>query len=377
MTGDVTISFTSYTDDDVDAHLSAVAPIYYNTGVISHGTFGTAGTYGSSIQYPIVTVNATGHVTAITLQTVASSSIGPDLTAIEALTGVGYAIRTASNTWVLRSLATASTARITITNPAGTAGASTFDLATTAVTPGTYGTAALYPIFTVDAYGRLTAASNQALPAVVIPPHTHYLGDLANVSSLAGNTASVGVATATPGDVLSWNGSTWLPATPSTVYSTSTITLSGAWKFATCANTLDTANIGTVVNSIAKLTDSNGVSVVYINCVIYIAQSVITGSPTLDFVIGDVPAGYEPIDDVFISMAPLFTATCYKDTTAATTFAGNSVLKTSPSVRIKPDRKMYFNYDPGGATFPTLSGTSQVLVNLVGCYLSKTIVIGE
>lgn len=376
MTGDVVISFTSYTDADVQDYITATAPIYFSgSGVISHGAFGTAGTYGNSTQYPIVTVNATGHVTGITLQTVASSSIGADLTAIEALTGVGYAIRTATNTWVLRSLAGTS-GRITLSNPAGTAGVSTFDLATTAVTPGTYGSASLYPIFTVDAYGRLTAASNQALPSVVIPPHSHYLGDLVNVSTLAGDTVAVGVATASVGDALTWSGTQWIPQTPVTTYSTSTVTFSGDWRVATCVNTLDTLNVGTTVNSIIKLTDSNGVSVVYINCVVYITQSLVSGSPTYDFVMGDVPSGYEPIDDVFIPTAGLFTSTCYRNNIDTVTFVGNQVVKLGPIVRIKPDRKMYLTYDPGGGTFPTLSGTSTLIVPIVGCYVSKTIVTG-
>ena len=374
LTGAVVISFTEYTDADVQAYLSATAPIYLSgSGVISHGTFGTAGTYGNSTQYPIITVNATGHITGITLQTVAASSIGADLTAIEALTGTGYAIRTATNTWVLRSLTTASSSRITITNPAGTASATIFDLATTAVTPGTYGTSALYPVFTVDAYGRVTAASNQALPAVVIPTHTHYLGDLVNVSTLAGNTTSVGVATATVGDSLNWNGSQWVPMTPVTSYVQSTITLSGSWQFARCANTLDASELPTTVNRITKLADATGVRVVYINMVIYIPASELATFPLMDYVIGDIPAGYEPIDDVFFPVATSFTTTCYKKTDGTATFVGNQVIKEPTSVRIKPDRKMYLNTDTTSATFATLSGTNTVVLNIVGSYSTETI----
>lgn len=51
-----------------------------------------------------------------------------DLTAIAALTGTGFAVRTASNTWAQRSL-TAPAAGLTITNPAGIAGNPTFALA--------------------------------------------------------------------------------------------------------------------------------------------------------------------------------------------------------------------------------------------------------
>jgi hypothetical protein len=52
----------------------------------------------------------------------------PDLQAIEALTGTGIAVRTATDTWALRTL-TAPAAGLTITNPAGVAGNPTFGLA--------------------------------------------------------------------------------------------------------------------------------------------------------------------------------------------------------------------------------------------------------
>lgn len=52
----------------------------------------------------------------------------PDLTAVAALAGTGIAVRTATNTWALRSL-TAPLEGITIANPAGIAGNPTFALA--------------------------------------------------------------------------------------------------------------------------------------------------------------------------------------------------------------------------------------------------------
>ncbi len=55
-----------------------------------------------------------------------------------------------------RTLATASAARITITNPAGIAGNPTFDLAMTGVVSGTYTNATV----TVDVYGRCTTVAN-------------------------------------------------------------------------------------------------------------------------------------------------------------------------------------------------------------------------
>lgn len=55
-------------------------------------------------------------------------------------------------------IGTASASRIVVN-------ADNIDLATTAVTPGTYGDGSTYPSFTVDAYGRITAASGITLSA--------------------------------------------------------------------------------------------------------------------------------------------------------------------------------------------------------------------
>lgn len=77
-----------------------------------------------------------------------------DLAAIAALSGTGIAVRTAADTWAMRSVATASAARITVTNGDGVSGNITLDLATV-VDAGTGG----FLKFTRDSYGRVTGTA--------------------------------------------------------------------------------------------------------------------------------------------------------------------------------------------------------------------------
>lgn len=374
--GPVNFTITVYTDAMARLAISATVPILYNnvTGVISHQASGaTPGTYGSTTQIPVFTVNATGHITSISQVAATTTALSTNLTNLDALLGTGFLVKTALNTWVFRTLATASNTRITITNPAGTAGNSTFDLATTSVTAGTYGSGALYASFTVDAYGRLTAAASHAFPAIVVPAHTHALGDLSNVNDSAGTTAVM--STATTGQVLTWTGAEWAPANAPTVYTLGTLGLSGAWAFATGVNTIATAEIGDPINRMAYLMDTNDYKVVYINCVIYNRTSSLTSATDINFVIGDVPAGFEPIDDVILPVGDYFDPRLYKDSTFTTTFTGSQYVKSGLTVRIKPDRKVYLNYDKTGAAFPQLSAVDQIIIPIVGCYLTKKQVI--
>lgn len=76
----------------------------------------------------------------------------------QVIAGSGLAGGGALSADVTLNIGTASTGRIVVN-------ADTIDLATTAVTPATYGDGSTYPSITVDAYGRITAASGITLSA--------------------------------------------------------------------------------------------------------------------------------------------------------------------------------------------------------------------
>lgn len=125
------------TDFDADAEVTSGATCYVSEFV----TTDNRGTYVLTTSDPITIGGASG--TALTFTQIDSPTgyqAGNGLT----LTGLTFDVGTASS------------ARIVVN-------ADNIDLATTAVTPNPYGSATQVGTFTVDAYGRLTAAANVAI----------------------------------------------------------------------------------------------------------------------------------------------------------------------------------------------------------------------
>jgi chloramphenicol 3-O-phosphotransferase len=106
--------------------------------------------------YTKVTVDVYGRVTTgatATAADVGAQASSTELTGLAALASNGIVARTAAGTYAARTLT--GSARITVTNGDGVAGAPTFDLPTGVMaSPGTYNSV------TVDTYGRVTAGSN-------------------------------------------------------------------------------------------------------------------------------------------------------------------------------------------------------------------------
>lgn len=98
-----------------------------------------------------------------------------DLSALEGLGSTGFAVRSAADTWVQRSVATASSARITVSNGDGVSGNPTLDLAT--LSDGGTGT---FLKLTRDTYGRVsgtTAVVTADITALVDGTYVNVAGD--------------------------------------------------------------------------------------------------------------------------------------------------------------------------------------------------------
>lgn len=143
---------TITTNDIADGAVTAAK--HYLSGV-------TAATYGSNFQVPQITVDARGHITSASNVTI--SGISPSGPAGGSLTGTYPNPTLAAGAVTSAAIADGSITSADLADGAVTAS----KLANTTVTAGSYGSSTQVGAFTVDAQGRLTAASNVTISGVI------------------------------------------------------------------------------------------------------------------------------------------------------------------------------------------------------------------
>lgn len=158
------------------------------------------GPIGNGTTVPVVTIDATGRVTALTSTAVTppawsavtskpttlsgygitdAQPASAELNAEAGLSGTGMIARTAAGQRTVRSLAQGT--GITVTNGDGVNGNPTVGLANTSVTQGSYGSSTAVAAITVDAQGRLTGATSVAIAP---PAWTSITGKPTTVATL-------------------------------------------------------------------------------------------------------------------------------------------------------------------------------------------------
>lgn len=150
------------TPEEIDAHIASTA----NPHSVTKSQVGLANVTNDA-QLKIAS-NLSDLNDAATARDNLGLEIGADvqawdatLDALAAYNTNGLITQTSANTFTARTIT--GTANITVTNGNGVSGNPTIDLPDTGVTAGTYGTSGIVPQITVDAKGRLTGVTDQAI----------------------------------------------------------------------------------------------------------------------------------------------------------------------------------------------------------------------
>jgi hypothetical protein len=162
--------------------LSSVASATNTITLNLDNTAVTAGSYGSASAIPTFTVDAQGRLTAA-----GTASISTSFT-VDADSGDNLTI-SGGDTFVIAG-------GTGLTSVASTTDTLTLNLDNTAVTPGSYGSAASVGSFTVDAQGRLTAASSTTIE-IALGTHTsgNYVATITGGTGVTSSAATTGEGT--------------------------------------------------------------------------------------------------------------------------------------------------------------------------------------
>lgn len=277
----------------------------------------TAGSYGSATQAPTFTVDAQGRLIAA-----GNVTITPDWANVtgKPTTVSGYGITDAAtlagvqtltnktigagSTWNGNPIANAYLANSSLTVAAGTGlsgggavalgGTTTINLANTAVTAGSYGSATAAPTFTVDAQGRLTAAGT----VTITPAWTSITGKPTTIAGFGITDTLTNTVAGTAGQILVNGG---------------TQGAGGAVTLSLAATGVSAGSFGTATNAPTFTVDAQGRLTAAGSVTITPAWTSITGKPT-------TIAGYGITDGGIVNYAVNMNQNVR--TTDAVTFAG-------------------------------------------------------
>jgi len=178
------VAFTQFTGTQA---FTAGTALTISGNTINHDASGaSAASYGSATQVTTLTTDAQGHLTAVSNTTIAIPST--------AVTDFTEAVQDVSGAQLVTN---GSHTHLTAAYDDAGDGAIDIALNVTAVTAAAYGSATQVPGYTVDAYGRLTAAANTtiAVPSTAVTDFTEAVQDVSG-AQLATNGSHTGITAA-------------------------------------------------------------------------------------------------------------------------------------------------------------------------------------